>query len=57
MFVLLTGCPTNLFPFDGALMCVRRWISSVLLLLLILTRQRLVFSIFELLHLLELHPP
>jgi hypothetical protein len=38
MFVLLTGCPTNLFPFDGALMCVRRWSSSVLLLLLILTR-------------------
>jgi len=24
MFVLLTGCPPALFPFDGALMCIRR---------------------------------
>ena len=27
MFVLLTGCPPALFPFDGALMCIRRHVT------------------------------
>jgi hypothetical protein len=40
MFVLLTGCPPSLFPFDGALMCIRRSVPPCCCMYCLVSRPR-----------------
>jgi hypothetical protein len=57
MFVLLTGCPQALFPFDGALMCIRRSAISHCMFFLLFDTLIAAFSTFALSTMRVLLPP